>query len=114
MDLQSAINHVQELTQGLHEALENQDLELCGNLLDQRGQAMATFEKCHRKATANECAACRDGLASVAKANALLQERSRAILELVTEEFRGQLGSPVGGSSTTGGDQPPACLDRKV
>ena len=114
MELRRSIELALDLTRRLHEALENQDLEMWHQLLEQRGQALAEFEKIHREASNQECFAYRSALESLNRADGLLQERSKVMLEMVAEEFRGQLGSPAKGPHNTGGDLVQACLDRKV
>ena len=114
MGLQRTITLAHDLTKRLHEALENQDLEVCRQLLEQREQAMAEFEKKHRETSDQDRAGCRSTLESLKQADKHLRERSQIILAMVTEEFRGQLGSPVMGHGRSDGDQGQACLDRKV
>ena len=114
MDLRRSIELAHDLTRRLHEALENQDLEVWRHLQEQRGQALAEFENIHRGASDQECADCRIALVSLNRADKLLQERSKVMLAMIAGEFRGQLGTPVKGSQKGGKVLVQACLDRKV
>jgi hypothetical protein len=114
MDLRRSIEIAHDLTRRLHEALENQDLDVWHQILEQRGQALVAFEKIHREASKKECFVCRSALESLNRADEHLQERSKVMLAIVGEEFRGQLGSPAKGPKISGGDLVQACLDRKV
>ena len=114
MELLRTTDLARDLTQQLHTALENKDLEICRDLLERRGQAMMDFESAHRAASDPDRESCRGSMLELHKADEHLRERSNELLEMVATEFREQLGLPGKGIHPVGGDPMQACLDRKV
>ena len=114
MELLLTIDLARDLTERLHAALESRDLEVCRDLLEQRGKAMGNFERAHRASSDQEHDSCRIDMADLARADEHLQERSKEILSRVAAEFREQLGLPANGIHPAGGDPLQACLDRKA
>lgn len=114
MELQRAIDLALDWTCQLHQALENQDLSVCQDLMEQRGIAMEALESAHRGASELQLATCHPALVSLKRADALLQQRTQAMLTMVAGEFREQLGLSNTGKQPQGTEPTPACLDRKV
>ncbi len=114
MELPRSIQLAGDLTEQLQAALEIHDLESCRDLLEQREQAMADFERAHRSASEGERDTCLTAMAALHRADDDLQERSKDILAMFAAEFREQLGLPAHGIHPAGGDPLQACLDRKA
>jgi hypothetical protein len=114
MELLHTIDLARDLTKRLHAALESQDLEVCRDLLEQRGQAMGDLERAHRGSSDQERDNCRADIVALVRADGHLQERSKEVLAMVAVEFREQLGLPANGIHPAGGDPLQACLDRKA
>ena len=114
MELHDAIHLAHDWTRRLHEALKNQDLQVCQDLLEQRGRAMEAFARAHRDASENERTQCHTALVSLNRADARLQERTQAMLTMVAGEFREQLGLSTTGKHPHAREPIQACLDRKV
>jgi len=75
---------------------------------------MADFENAHRTASPRERDGCHAEVVALQGLDKHLRERSEALLEMVAEEFREQLGLPAGGVHTVGRDPLQAVLDRKA
>ena len=114
MELLLTIDVARNLTVRLQEALEAQDMETCGDLLEFRYQAMVDFESAHRAASDQDRNSCREKMIELQKADGLLLEQSERTLARVASEFREQLGLPTNGKHPAGGDPLQACLDRKA
>jgi hypothetical protein len=114
MELRHALDLAHDLTQRLHEALEDQDLQVCQDLLEQRGRAMEAFSRAHRSASEHQRALCHPALVSLSRADARLQERTQTMLTMVAGKFREQLGLSNTENNSQGREPIQACLDRKV
>jgi hypothetical protein len=114
MELLRTTDLARDLTQQLHTALENKDLQMCRDLLERRGQAMMDFETAHRAASELDRESCRGSMSELLKADEHLRKRSKELLEMVAAEFREQLGLPGNTIHPVGGEPLQACLDRKV
>jgi len=114
MELLRTTDLARDLTQQLHTALENKDLQMCRDLLDRRGQAMMDFESAHRVASETDRESCRDSMLDLHRADEHLRKRSKELLEMVAAEFREQLGLPGKTIHQVAREPQQACLDRKV
>jgi len=114
MDLLFTTDLARDLTLRLNVALEDQDLEVCRDLLEQRDRAMEDFERAHRAASDQERESCRISIMDLQRNDEHLRERSKNRLERVAAEFREQLGMPANGSHQVGRDPLQACRDRKA
>lgn len=115
MDLTKSLLQTIDLTQRLEKALGLGHLDLCQDLLDLRGEAMAAFERCHSQSSPSERRKCQDLLEDLKAADGRLQQHYRTALDSTAKEFRESLTS--GGGVPSGGYAPsagPACLDRKA
>ena len=114
MELLRTTDLARDLTQQLHTALENKDLEMCRDLLERRGRAMTDFESAHRAASELDRESCRSSMSDLHRADEHLRQRSNELLKMVAAEFRGQLGLPGKTIHPVGREPQQACLDRKV
>ena len=102
-----------DYTLRLEAAVHLDNLDLCVEILEFRSQAMAAFEKSHRKASVQERAACRDDIEALILADRKLQADTAAGLSVIAKEFREKMASnqPHHGQSYMRGPVQ-ACIDR--
>ena len=89
MGLLRTTDLTRDLTQQLHTALENKDLQMCRDLLERRGQAMMDFESAHRAASEPDRESCRNSMLDLHRADEDLRKRSKELLEMAAGEVRG-------------------------
>ena len=115
MNLQESTQKAMDFTRRLEAALALNDLDLCREILELRGGAMAAFELSHRQAGPGEAHACREQIRELVEADRKLQEKVGSILAETARDFRTNLVStpakPVQGYQN-GPAQ--ACIDRKA
>jgi hypothetical protein len=115
MNLEKSILNAIDLSRRLEAALKVDDMDLCGDLLEIRGEAMAAFETIHRASSAAQKEHCHILIEELVSADRSLQDRYEKALEASAGEFRQSLtsgsGIPVGAYNST---PAPACVDRKA
>ncbi len=104
-----------DFTRRLQSALTLDDLDLSREILELRAQAMQAFERCHRSATPEERANCRDEIRALVQADRELQEKTSTDLAAIARDFREKMVSNLQNPAQSYCSGPTqACIDRKV
>jgi hypothetical protein len=115
MTLEKSIRSAIDLTLRLEAALEVGDMDLCRDLLEIRGEAMAAFERVHRGSPPLLACQHQDLVDELIAVDGKLQAKYQKGLENTAGEFRKALTS---GSGIPGGaynsNATSACIDRKA
>jgi len=115
MNLEKSISDAIDLTRRLEAALEVDDMELCQDVLEIRGGAMATFESWHRTSSPDQIAQCRHLIKELVEADNNLQSQFKAAMEASAGDLRQLMSSgaaaPTGAYNTS---TTQACVDRKA
>ncbi len=115
MNLEKSILNAIDLTGRLEAALKMDDMELCQDVLNLRGEAMAAFETWHRASSPAEKANCTDLIKELVLADRKVQAHFQTALETSAGDFRKSLTSVSTVSSGAYQTNPnPACVDRKA
>ncbi len=115
MMLKSTILEALDLTQKLHQALSEDNLDLCRDLLDLRAEAMLRFENAHRMANSQEQAICSSYLRNLFEEDRLLQNTTKDKFSVTQRAVRNNLGSASKVHSGSYYVEPQnACVDRKA
>ena len=91
------------------------NMELCQDLLELRGTAMATFEACHSKSSPDQIAQCRVLIKELVEADRTLQDNFKKARDVSADDLRQLVTS--GASAPTSAyntNSSPACVDRKA
>jgi len=115
MNLSQITQLALDYTRRLEAALNLDDLDLCREILEVRGQAMATFETIHRQASSQERDACRSDIGELVAADRMVQEKSAVGLESIARDFRKNMASNQATAQNSYMAEPAqACVDRKA
>lgn len=104
-----------DFTRRLQSAVNLDDMDLCQEILELRGQAMLAFEAAHRASGALEKARCQDQITALIEADRKLQADMASELEAIAVDFRkhmvtSHLNQHSGYQELTS----QACVDRKA
>lgn len=115
MSLLESTRKALDFTLRLDAALTLDDMDLCGEILALRGEAMVEFERAHRAAPRAEIEACRPEITSLAEADLLVRQKSEKGLAAVAREFRqNMVSNRQSATNVYAGASRQACIDRKA
>ncbi len=115
MTLEKSILNAMDLTGRMKAALEDDNIDLCQDLLEIRGYAMKDYETTHRASSSQEKASCKGLIEELISVDRALQSQYQAVLEVSAVDFRKSLSSRSGTTATAyNTTESPACVDRKA
>ena len=115
MTLLDSTRKALDFTRRLEAALALNDLDMCQEILELRGAAMAAFEQAHRRADVSERNACAGEIRALAQADGELQAKMAVALDLTARSFRENMTSGHGNATARYQNGPAqACIDRKA
>jgi len=115
MTLLKCTQNALDITRRLQSALALDDLDLGQEILELRGQAMQAFEQCHRSASPEERASCREEIKALVQADRELREKTTTDLAAIARDFREKMVSNLQNTTQNYCSGPTqACIDRKA